>query len=133
MDYFCEKASSQMFNRVLNIPLLIVVLLVLIVSIVLIVFCKFYQKTISFKKIDRDKGKTSTRRKSSQMGRREQKQDQEFVKKLSLGGNSIPSSLKSIKNELIWDIYEHLPENSMASLFYVVYYEKTIKKCFCCF
>ena len=55
MDYFCEKASSQMFNRVLNIPLLIVVLLVLIVSIVLIVFCKFYQKTISFKKIDRDK------------------------------------------------------------------------------
>ena len=92
-----------MFNRVLSIPLLIVVLLVLMVSIVLIVFCKFYQKTISFKKIDRDKKKkkASTRRKSSQMGRREQKQDQEFVKKLSLGGNSVPSSLKSIKNELI--------------------------------
>ena len=46
-----------MFNRVLSIPLLIVVLLVLMVSIVLIVFCKFYQKTISFKKIDRDKKK----------------------------------------------------------------------------
>ena len=57
MDYFCKKASSQMFNRVLSIPLLIVVLLVLMVSIVLIVFCKFYQKTISFKKIDRDKKK----------------------------------------------------------------------------
>ena len=48
-----------MFNRVLSIPLLIVVLLVLMVSIVLIVFCKFYQKTISFKKIDRDKKKKS--------------------------------------------------------------------------
>ena len=47
-----------MFNRVLSIPLLIVVLLVLMVSIVLIVFCKFYQKTISFKKIDRDKKKS---------------------------------------------------------------------------